>query len=360
MCISPIRIRNPNYKSKLPYSFLKDTSSLYLNVPCGVCPQCVAFRQMSIVQRVQMEGLENYIFFSTLTYNDESIPKITTSSGYTLKYADVSDVQKMVKRLRKSNAFGRPFRYFAVSELGGSRGRPHFHILWLIPKYEGDDYCDILNLEKLLFDKVLLEWRRNYGSNRKPVYRPLCTYIRKFVRGKLRCTYDLHYVRPNLDSDESTVAFYVTKYMIKPSDRVVKLQRALHLNLDEDEYNDIWSLIRPRWFSSLRFGRNQSADDYIRSCISRSKSVSDFPKFYSPSDGSSFPLAHYYKTFGDLYSMADHLDFFYNSDMSADNVVYQDVEALRSVDRVINQFNKRVDVVDEHDESEIFNELFNL
>ena len=296
MFISPIRIRNPNYHSKLPSAEFKDKVSLFINIPCGHCPECVSYKQMSIVQRVQMESLENYVFFSTLTYNDESIPKITTSSGYDLKYADIRDVQNMVKRLRKYDRFGRPFKYFAVSEFGGLRGRPHFHILWLLPKRSGEDFNDILNLEKVLFDSVLLEWRRNYGSNRKPVYKPLCTYVRKFVRGKLSCTYDLHYVRPQICSDETDVAFYVSKYMIKPSDRQVCLQQALKLNLSEDEYEDIWSLIRPRWFSSLHFGRNKSADDYIRFCVARSKSDSDFPKFYNPQQKHASNAFQFYET----------------------------------------------------------------
>ena len=50
---------------------------------------------------------------------------MTTSTGYSIRFADVTDVQKMFKRLRKKNAFGRPFRYLAVSELGSKKGRPH-------------------------------------------------------------------------------------------------------------------------------------------------------------------------------------------------------------------------------------------
>lgn len=125
MCISPIRIKNPNLGLIGPNAQFKDTISHYINVPCGVCPQCIANRQMQYVQRLQMESLVNHFFMCTLTYNNESIPIVTTSTGYDIRYADVSDVQKMFKRLRKSNAFGRPFRYFGVSELGSSKGRPH-------------------------------------------------------------------------------------------------------------------------------------------------------------------------------------------------------------------------------------------
>lgn len=126
MCISPIRIRNPNAGMKgLKSTLMKDTESAFINVPCGHCKQCIANRQMDFVQRVLMESLTNHLFYCTLTYNNDSLPYLSTSTGYDIRFADVSDVQKMMKRLRKSNVFGRPFRYFGVSELGSKRGRPH-------------------------------------------------------------------------------------------------------------------------------------------------------------------------------------------------------------------------------------------
>lgn len=125
MCVSPIRIKNPNLGLTGPNAQFKDTISHMIDVPCGVCSECVAVRQMQYVQRLQMEELVNHFFFCTLTYNDEMMPCVTTSTGYVIRFADVSDVQNMFKRLRKRNAFGRPFRYFAVSELGKQRGRPH-------------------------------------------------------------------------------------------------------------------------------------------------------------------------------------------------------------------------------------------
>lgn len=73
-----------------------------------------------------MESLKNYLFFATLTYNKESLPHITTSTGYDIPYADIHDLQNCFKRLRKSNAFTRPFRYLAVSELGKSVVVPTF------------------------------------------------------------------------------------------------------------------------------------------------------------------------------------------------------------------------------------------
>lgn len=126
MCKKPQIIPNPNYgKSQHGFGFMKDCVSKFICVPCGHCEECVKNKQMQLVQRVQMEELENHLFYCTLTYNEDMIPKLTTSTGYDIRYADVSDVQRMMKRLLLSNAFGRPFRYYAVSELGSKRGRPH-------------------------------------------------------------------------------------------------------------------------------------------------------------------------------------------------------------------------------------------
>lgn len=125
MCQSPVRIKNPNLGLTGPNAQFKDTTSQMIDVPCGFCSDCVAAKQMQYVQRIQMEELVNHIFFCTITYNNEMMPHLATSTGYDIRYADVSDVQNMFKRLRKRNAFGRPFRYFAVSELGSKKGRPH-------------------------------------------------------------------------------------------------------------------------------------------------------------------------------------------------------------------------------------------
>lgn len=187
---------------------------------------------MALVQRIQAEAFGNYLFFATLTYNNESLPKIDVN-GFSISYADITDLQNTFKRLRKSNAFGRSFRYAAVSELGGKHGRPHFHVIFLVPKYKDDDENSFpFILEHVMFKALLAEWRRNYGSTRKPDYRPLCTYAARFSQGKLKSNYDLHYVVPYNSSDGSSdVAFYVFKYMLKDSPVKSDFSRPLNLTL---------------------------------------------------------------------------------------------------------------------------------
>lgn len=385
MCVHPIQIKNPNYGLHNRFSYMKDTTSQYINVPCGHCPECIAVRQMNWVQRVQMEQLDNHLFFSTLTYNNECMPIVSTSSGYSIRYAAVDDVQNMIKRLRRRNAFGRPFRYFGVSELGSRKGRPHFHILWMIPKEEGDDFLTCQNLEHLLFKEVLAEWKRNVAppiwskkkqkyipNTRCPVYKPLCTYVRKFVRGKLRTNYDLHYANPILsDGGVADVAFYVLKYMMKPSDRAVRLQQALHMNLPEEEYEDIWKLVKPRHFESERFGLGKTKKekdsnklvfspkikDYIVHGMESSKSFSDFPCFISPQNGNTFPLARYYQKFPELYSMFDATCFYYRSNDRADNMVIRDRDLSQDLKKK-HDFRKKVSEVDFKQTSSELDDLF--
>lgn len=125
MCVSPVNILNPNFRSDVDLiRRTVNTQDKYLQVPCGVCIECKQQKQMALVQRCRVMSLDHYIFFCTLTYNPESLP-IYSVNGFDIPYADVSDVQKMFKRIRKSDSIGRPFKYFFVSERGKDRGRPH-------------------------------------------------------------------------------------------------------------------------------------------------------------------------------------------------------------------------------------------
>lgn len=377
MCITPTLIKNPNFGFTGRYAFMKDTKSRYIKVPCGVCSECVHTRQMSLVQRCICESITGYPYFCTLTYNNDSLPVVSCSDGRDIRFADFSDFTNMIKRLRKSNAFGRAFRYMAVSELGSRRGRPHFHCLFFVQKYPEDTIFTPVHLESVLFKAVLSEWRRNYGSTRKPDYRPLCTFIRKWQSGRIKSTYDLHFVSPStFNGSTSDVPFYVTKYMLKPSDKSVRLQRALKLNLPEDEYNSIWSVVRPRWISSLNFGFGvygvQSRDlDYaerlsilskspafslVKESIERSLRSSDFPCFYDPESGKPLPLSRYWKTFGNLFTEQDALSFFYKSPNQFEDNVSIDERSITSKFLAEEKHLRQLEQIASHEEN--FDTLF--
>lgn len=299
MCVSPIRIPNPNYLNKTKIIKLtKDTLSRYINIPCGVCSECVMKRQMWLVQRARTMALDHYMFFCTLTYDNKHLPSVVTSTGFDIKFADISDVQNMIKRIRKYDKFGRSFKFFFVSERGSSKGRPHFHGLFFIPKDSNDDKLYPAQLETTLRRVVFSEWKRNYGSHKFPRYEPLFQYHSKYVGGKLNSNFDLHYVVPHSsEKGSSDVSFYVTKYLLKPSDKESRLQQALKMNLSEEEYNDIWSLVRSKSLCSKFFGAStQRQKDYILSCIEVSKNDSTGLKYFCE-DGSSQSLSKYYKKF---------------------------------------------------------------
>lgn len=244
-----------------------------------------------------------------------------------------------------------------------------FHILFLIPKLNGDKFIDCLNLEKKLYDEVLKEWRRNYGSRRNPDYRPLCTLIRRFIRGKLRTNYDLHYVNPALTAEGvSDVAFYVTKYMMKPSDRAMRLQQALHLNLDEIEYEQVWSKVRPRSFCSIGLGVNGELTPfgvepdydivkYIRGCVDTSKGSEESAKFYNPQTGTSFPLSRYYKSKFYCYDVSDEAVFVGRQKRLEGNVVVDETSFTQKV-LSIDRHKNRVEIIDTHDHSCEFDEIY--
>lgn len=309
MCVSPVRI--PNSNRGLTNALARatsDTYSVYINVPCGVCDECIARKQSDIVQRVRVLSLDHYIFFFTLTYNNESLPHVACSNGYSIAYADHTDIVNMFKRIRKADLFGYPFLYITVSERGKTNGRPHFHGLIFVKKeFSNGDPLFTARLEHTIRSTLFKEWRRNYGSTRNPVWKPLFTYRSKYFAGVRYSNFDCHFVVPfATENGSNDVAFYVTKYILKPSDKEKRLQQALRLNLvtydkdgrpDFSEYESIWQIVKSRCTKSLNFGAATPREiGFIRSQIVSSK---DDPNglHFKNSDGSTAPLPRYYKRF---------------------------------------------------------------
>lgn len=300
-----------------------------MRVPCGYCPSCVATKQMYVLQRFYMEQLNSYVFFSTFTYDNAHLPTLEVN-GYSLRYANFKHFTDMVKRIRIANLFTRPFSYYAVSELGHERGRPHFHCLWFLPRYYNDSSITPYKLEDLLYKVLFNQWKVRINTDRKrPIYEPLFEFHRKFSHGKIFTNFDLHFVRPSLGNLTcDNVAFYVMKYLMKSSTREKKLQQALRLNLPPEQYNEVWNTVKSRSQSSKFFGYglnpyclgcssrcvypSSEVLKYIKDCIHRTPSTSPYPCFFSPLDGSSYPLAPYYQSRSVFYSFKDALPFLKN------------------------------------------------
>ena len=351
MCLSPIRIKNVNrgLKNPLLQALGRDLDSQYMEVPCGHCEQCIAARQNAFVQRIEAESRYNHLFFTTLTYDNEHLPRLTVevpvhhteiegvtrdvvsidlfderdsdeylsldsfgessvdadladarargASGAELKkilddarqavidshtvgeslddpdsvdyepvtfaYADIHDVQLLVKNVRDNNPLGdRTIRYVCVSELGKQNGRPHFHILWLV-EHRPDDFdpngkpiaAVMHTLEASLRTAVRKYWAVNIGTRKHPVYEPRFRYARRWSFGRVYTNFDLHWVDPSLTPGQtSNVAYYVSKYMMKGSDRDLRRKLFLKLNLTETEYESVWKVIKCRMTCSKGLG----------------------------------------------------------------------------------------------------------
>lgn len=299
MCVSPVPIPNPNRGSKVDLICrTADTESAYILVPCNHCSECLQSRQSALVQRARSLSIDHYIYFCTLTYNQASLPHVLTSSGYSIPYADIRDVQLMIKRIRKDNLLSRSFLYYFVSERGKVGHRPHFHGLFFFPKYKDDDKLFPAQLESSLRNTLFKEWRRNYGSTRNPDWRPLFNYHTKVVAGKVFRNFDCHYVVPySTEKGADDVAFYATKYVLKTSDYENKLQQALRLNLEPDEYEFIWRTVKSKSLCSHAFGSaTEDEISYVKNCIERSKDDPQGLKYYH-SDGTTSPLSRYYRKY---------------------------------------------------------------
>ncbi len=114
-CIAPIRIRDPGDPSR------------FIDVPCSKCYACLNRKRSEWLLRLEHEHRDSTrSLFLTLTYDDEHLPLHNSELCFQKK-----DLQDFFKRLRHHASF----RYYAVSEYGGQRGRPHYHLLFF--NYEG-------------------------------------------------------------------------------------------------------------------------------------------------------------------------------------------------------------------------------
>ena len=314
MCLHPTFIKNPNKGSKNKYSYLKDTTSDMIPVPCGHCSQCIYRRQMNIAQRVYLESLQSDAYYITLTYNN-NVPVVDTPLG-AFKYPSYHDLRRFIKRLEKFNTLGASFKYIFVSEYGTSRHRPHFHGLFFLPKITGPTALqDNIHRQHALFWPILNQWTRNIGSTRSPQYIPLCTYKYDPRTGKRN--YDFQYLRPKYGaSNTSNVTFYITKYMTKYDTWFSKFIGKLFYNTPEDQFKTLKHLISPKTIYSKTLGLPESDTTlkHIRKGIDLSlKHPEGYYKFIMP-DGSLVPLSPFYKTkyvtihdAQNMY-MADHSD----------------------------------------------------
>lgn len=122
MCLYPISIKT------------EDAYGLPVNqsVPCGKCIECLKDRQNSWKIRLTEEARDHlYVYFFTLTYNDDTVPWSLSPDGTKVLHPSKVDIQLWIKRhrIKYERYFGRKidFKYFICSEYGPNTGRPHYH-----------------------------------------------------------------------------------------------------------------------------------------------------------------------------------------------------------------------------------------
>lgn len=306
MCISPITIKNPNFDTagNFPAEFRKvhNTTTPFIQVPCGNCPACHFTNQSGYYQRILEESRCSYVYFATLTLNENIEYAEYKDTLYTV--APYRDFQLMIKRIKKDNLFSRPFSYFAVREYGKKKGRAHFHILFFVRRSDGDTWITPYQYEDILHKVVFEQWRRNVGTSLNPEYVNLTTYREKHLGGKIFKNFDLHFVESKNYGDIDNVFFYVTKYLLKDNKFInrIKAQLKEDNEISREDFLELRRLIVRNSWRSLHFGlpffcdgADNTTRERISQMIERSlEDGSEYPQYFTD-DGRAFPLSRFYR-----------------------------------------------------------------
>lgn len=364
MCLNPLYIRSSTHlvgrksllKGKIVYkpsdkvrAFYNIKGSLYgyHMVPCGTCVECLRNKQNSILQRCDYMTRDYIVYFGTLTYNNEHLPRYTASNGYVYNYADPRHFALAVKRIRKAGLIPEGCKYLLVTEYGGQKHRPHFHFLFYVPKawylsqgipqYILDDPKKFplwsYRFTEQFYWAFRNEWRVNVADgnrwqrSRNPKWEPLFTYRERIRNGKFERNYDFHLIEYREETAETAVAAYVSKYVLKFDEWIDKKVKQLYYLFDNTELRLIRSLIRPKLLTSKGFGFIwQDYDEFyneFKKELGRyidSSLKDDFLRWYSPVDGRSQPLSKYYKRKLMLlqHYIARHLNIYGSLEVSAE------------------------------------------
>lgn len=329
-----------------PLSKYKDITSRYIPVACGQCYECKTLRQSYKTQRFAMESLQSDFYFCTLTYNNEHLPVLTLcdedgAAIFEHSVPCVQHIQNFIKRIRKRDVFGRPFKYFCASEYGGKNHRAHYHILFAVEK-DTTKTVKEKQVEAVKFGKLIQqEWAINVGTRKNPIYEPLFTHKKKWQGGKLYSNYDFHFIAPLENAADDDVYYYVTKYVLKSDAHVAKIISLVrHLTEDptrkfsfdiysagkkltslsnesyEGFYHVLEQFLKPFSLCSKHFGLpfppsedrpvNTIITDYIKRNIKESvrNSSSNLRSWFSlvlPQNGITVPMSPYYwKKFAEM------------------------------------------------------------
>lgn len=202
MCYSPITINNKS-------SYIVDRVSFYsYTVPCGKCLECRSAKISEWQTRISFELDALYkrggtAVFLTLTYNSVHLPHVTLSTSddkqtiecfnrdHVLQFLNVVKVY-MYKKYGKDS-----YKYFLVSEYGGTTTRPHYHVIFFLqPQVNWFNFVE----------KCRQKW--TYGFLFPKYDARLSCYVDSFN----------HPVEPPVIKSIHGCAKYVSKYITKDMD----------------------------------------------------------------------------------------------------------------------------------------------
>lgn len=290
MCLNPITIRNPTKRISKGGG-----QKLRMQVRCNRCAECVQairkewyFRSYHQVRDTLSKG--GYVYFDTLTYADEHLPKLSHFIDIQ-KYgiADMScfsheHFKLFLKNLRRQLQYhcgNSDIKYFLTTEYGLKyTKRPHYHILFFVTS----------GVSPLTLSKLVSKcWK--YGRTDGLPYQPL-THVVRHIYG-----YNVGFGSNSDFKAVTSACNYVSKYVTKSGKYRQSLQRRID-KLAEliDDAEDVKKLQRSVDMfhrQSQGYGASyldnmlpQELDALNRDeCIMKSKTeVVD-----------SFPLPNYYK-----------------------------------------------------------------
>lgn len=233
MCQNPVRVLNPNYERTSFRSVEGEivetdprlySQKKYIDVPCGKCSDCRNTYYNSLLQRCIVESRSSYMYFVTLTYDNNHIPRLSLGD-HTIFYSDYKHIQDMFKRIRFNNILDRDFRYLSVCEYGDKRHRPHHHLLIFVSKLDTDTDSTPYIIERTLFDNLKKYYAVNIGTRKNPHYECLFTYSLRRTPFGIKTNYFVKYVDishnsvlPVVDSDTLVrTVRYLIGYLNKSS-----------------------------------------------------------------------------------------------------------------------------------------------
>lgn len=135
MCLYPILIKNPRYKStkknkgKIPEC--TDERTKFVPIGCGNCIECRRQKANGWRVRLTQEMRTNpQCYFVTLTFNNEAIDEIAAKWNVQESNALATiAVRKFLERVRKDTK--KSVKHWLITELGGENERIHLHgFIW--------------------------------------------------------------------------------------------------------------------------------------------------------------------------------------------------------------------------------------